>query len=84
MEESVTEMDCSVSPEDDNTADRKFHEFDPKIANLMARLEKDVRELKQYGVSMSLLEKIIHQEDKLSRIVITKDNRIYLPDYNNI
>ena len=33
---------------------------------------------------MSLLEKIIHQEDKLSRIVITKDNRIYLPDYNNI
>lgn len=75
---------CTVSPEDDNTADRKFHEFDPKIANLMARLEKDVRELKQYGVSMSLLEKIIHQEDKLSRIVITKDNRIYLPDYNNI
>ena len=33
---------------------------------------------------MSLLEKIIHQEDKLSRIVITKDKRIFLPDYNNI
>ena len=75
---------CLVHPEDENSADRGFHQSSPEIAKLMRRIEKDVRELKQYGVSVSLLEKIIHGEDKLSRLVITKDNRLFLPDYNNI
>lgn len=75
---------CAVSPEDENRADREFHEYNTKIAGLIASMEKSVRELKKHGVSMSLLETIIHQDDKLSRLVITKDHRILLPDYNDM
>ncbi|MBQ9675325.1 MAG: hypothetical protein IJV42_05295 [Bacteroidaceae bacterium] len=40
--------------------------------------------LRQRGFSQAMLEAIIHQEEKLSRLVITKDYDIYLPDYHNM
>ena len=33
---------------------------------------------------MTLLENILHQNDKLSKLVITKKHEIILPDYNNM
>ncbi|MBR6445067.1 MAG: hypothetical protein IKS94_01330, partial [Prevotella sp.] len=36
------------------------------------------------GVSKWVLEKIIHEDEKLSRLKITKDYRLFLPDYDNM
>lgn len=33
---------------------------------------------------MALMENILHQNDKLSKLVITKQHEILLPDYNNM
>ena len=33
---------------------------------------------------MAIMEKILHQNDKLSKLVITKKHEIVLPDYNNM
>lgn len=75
---------CTVEEANENTADEGFHKFDRRIADMINRLEKDVRELMQHGVSVSLLEKIIHQQDQLSRMVINKEYRIFLPEYNQM
>ena len=40
--------------------------------------------MRQRGISQYILEQLIHTEDKLSRIVVTKDFRIMLPDYHNM
>ena len=40
--------------------------------------------LRQRGISQYLLEQLIHPDDRLSRLVITKDFRLLLPDYNNM
>ncbi|MBQ6064701.1 MAG: hypothetical protein IJK87_13920 [Prevotella sp.] len=74
----------TYEPTDENLADRKFHEHDVKISSLLVKLEKNVQELKQYGVPMTVLEEIIHQDDIISRLVITKDHRIFLPEYHNM
>ena len=40
--------------------------------------------LRQRGISQYILEQLIHPDDRLSRLVITKDFRLLLPDYNNM
>ena len=40
--------------------------------------------LRQRGISQYLLEQLIHPDDRLSKLVITKDFRLILPDYNNM
>lgn len=40
--------------------------------------------LRQRGISQYILEQLIHPDDRLSRLIVTKDFRILLPDYNNM
>ena len=40
--------------------------------------------MRQRGIAEYILEQLIHPDDRLSRLVVTKDNRIILPDYNNM
>ena len=63
------------------TADETFNvESKQLIEEVRERIEK----LRLYGIDESILEALFHKEEKLSRLVVTKDYDIVLPDYNNM
>ena len=61
-----------------------FESLDQQTRTKLHLFKKQVIELERLGVPLSLLENIIHQNDKLSKLVITKKHEILLPDYNNM
>ena len=52
--------------------------------DLLEEVKERIAKLRQRGIAEYILEQLIHPDDRLSRIVITKDYRILLPDYNNM
>ena len=54
------------------------------INDLIDEVKERILKLRQRGVSQFILEQLIHPDDRLSRLVVTKDCRILLPDYNNM
>ncbi len=54
------------------------------INDLLEEVKERIAKLRQRGISQYILEQLIHPDDRLSRLVITKDYRIILPDYNNM
>ena len=51
---------------------------------LVEEIQRRVVELRKRGVQRYLLKEMIEEKPTLSRLVIDKDFRIFLPDYNNI
>lgn len=51
---------------------------------LVADIRRKVKRLKVKGISKYILEQMIFEQPKLSRLVVTHDLRILLPDYNNM
>ena len=68
----------------ENYADNMFESLDQQTRTKLHLFKKQVIELEKLGVPLNLLENIIHQNDKLSKLVITKKHEILLPDYNNM
>ena len=58
--------------------------FDEEINTLIDEIRERVETLGQRGISRNLLMKLFTEKPELSRLVITKDMRIVLPDYNNM
>lgn len=54
------------------------------VDDLMDEVRERIAKLRQRGIAEYLLEQLIHPDNRLSRMVITKDWRIVLPDYNNM
>ena len=54
------------------------------IDDLMEEIRERVAKLRQRGIAENILEQLIHPDNRLSRMVITKDYRIVLPDYNDM
>jgi len=52
--------------------------------DLMEEVRERIAKLRQRGIAEYLLEQLIHPDNRLSRMVITKDWRIVLPDYNDM
>ena len=70
----ISEADANFNSQIDNeNTDDLIEEVKIKIAML-----------RQRGISQYLLEQLIHPDDRLSRLVITKDFRLLLPDYNDM
>ena len=69
-----------------NFADDNFspEEQEETINVLMEEVRERIGKLRQRGIAEYLLEQLIHPDNRLSRLVITKDWRILLPDYNNM
>lgn len=67
-------------------ADNQFNSQlgDESIKDLLEEVKERIAKLRQRGISQYILEQLIHPDDRLSRLVITKDYRIILPDYNNM
>ena len=58
--------------------------MDVTFAGMVKEVMERIAKLRELGISVAVLEQLIHQEEKLSRLVITKDYDIYLPDYHNM
>ena len=69
-----------------NFADDNFspEEQEETINELMEEVRERIGKLRQRGIAEYLLEQLIHPDNRLSRLFITKDWRILLPDYNNM
>ena len=70
--------------EDENYADKMFESLDTQTKAKLQLFKQQIAELHKCGVPMAVLENILHQNEKLSRLVITKKYEILLPDYNNM
>ncbi len=57
---------------------------DEETRKLLRDIEWRIKDLQQRGVSTYILEQLINKPEKLSRLVISSDYRILLPDYNNM
>lgn len=73
--------DSSDSPADSQFNSQKGTE---NIEDLMEEVRERIAKLRQRGIAEYLLEQLIHPDNRLSRMVITKDYRIVLPDYNDM
>jgi len=54
------------------------------ISDLIYEIRERIEQLRQYGISERILEELFYPEEKMSRLVVTKDFRLLLPDYNNM
>ena len=69
---------------DEDYADNMFDSLDNEKKAQLLLFKKQVKELRELGIPLTLLENILHQNEKLSKLVITKKYEILLPDYNNM
>ena len=67
------------TPED--FADDNFHHA---IKILSDEIKSKVEELRSYGVSEYIIQSLFQEKQKISRLVITSDYKIILPDYNEM
>lgn len=67
-------------------ADELFNwvNYDPEVAIIVKEVREKVNALRERGMAEKIIRKIIQIEPKLSRLVITKDMLITLPDYNSM
>lgn len=72
------------SKDDTNQEDFADEQFDWEINELVDEIRERVEKLEQRGISRKLLMKLFTEKQELSRLVVTKDMRIMLPDYNNM
>lgn len=54
------------------------------IDDLMDEVRERIAKLRQRGIAEYILEQLIHPDDRLSRLIITKDYRIILTDYQDM
>ena len=54
------------------------------VNDLMDEVRERIAKLRQRGIAEYILEQLIHPDNRLSRMLITKDGRIVLPDYNDM
>ena len=70
----------------DEYADIMFYweTINPEIAKLLKEFHDRWEKLKEFGLAENMLLNLLKEKQKLSRLVITKDFRLFLPDYNNM
>jgi len=70
----------------DSGADDHFNSQieEENTEDLIEEVKERIAKLRQRGISQYILEQLIHPDDRLSRMVITNDYRIVLPEYNNL
>jgi hypothetical protein len=73
------QLPCKKEPDD--FADNNFEQ---SIAKISDEIRAKVAELRALGVSEFIIQSLFQEQQKLSRLLITSDYRIVLPDYNNM
>ena len=87
-----------VPPQGDEVADACFNDGDADSSSeyspymqmdsgttmFVKEIRDRINELRKKGFQMGLLRDLIEEQPTLSRLVVDKDFRIFLPDYNNL
>lgn len=60
------------------------YDFEAERQRMMQEIRERIERLRELGVDEIVLRKLLEKEDTLSRLVITRDYRIMLPDYHNM
>lgn len=69
----------------ENPDDNADYDFDTESKKLIEEIKERVEALKQKGITELVLKSILSTNFvKLSRLVITNEYKIFLPDYNNL
>jgi hypothetical protein len=55
-----------------------------EVAIIINEVREKIAKLRDMGIAEKVLEKLIKAEPKISRLVVTKDMRIILPDYHDM
>ena len=90
--ESGTSFNALSKPKsEDDVADHYFNDgsdnilfADKSIDDLTIEIQQRIIELRKRGVQLHLLNELVEEQPTLSRLVITKDFKFFLPDYNNM
>ena len=82
----LPEADHWDSWEGEKNADDRFNSQigEENTDDLIEEVKERIAKLRQRGISQYILEQLIHPDDRLSRLVITKDYSLLLPEYNNM
>ena len=81
---AIIDFDLEELIEKDNTPITADDTFDEETKKLIKEVKDKINKLRLNGVSEWIIQQLALPQDKLSRLVITKDFRIFLPDYNNM
>ena len=65
-------------------ADNMFVNYDSKTRIKLQLFKRQILDLQKSGVPLDVLDDILHEKDRLSKLVITPKHEILLPDYNNM
>ena len=57
---------------------------DENVGEMLSELQEAVARLRLHGVSLMAIHELIDKQEPLSKLVITPDYRLFLPDYNNM
>ncbi|MBR0297021.1 MAG: hypothetical protein IJQ95_06505 [Paludibacteraceae bacterium] len=60
------------------------YDFEAERQRMMDEIRERLERLRELGVDELILRKLLEKEDTLSRLVVTRDYRILLPDYHNM
>ena len=60
------------------------YDFEAERERMMKEIRERIERLRALGVDELMLRKLLEREDTLSRLVITRDFRILLPDYHDM
>ncbi|KAA6301780.1 MAG: hypothetical protein EZS26_002089 [Candidatus Ordinivivax streblomastigis] len=78
---------CLSSSSDIPTEDTADDDFEYRAKNLIQEIEERIKALKQMGINELILKSMLSfdaEKPQLSRLQITKNYEIRLPDYNNL
>ena len=84
LENKDTPLDVWNSVSGSSGTDVDSQDIDVSDDELMKEVRERIAKLRQRGIAEYVLEQLIHPDNRLSRLVVTKDGRILLPDYNNM
>ena len=90
--EDRTSFNALSKPKSENdVADHYFNDgsdnilfADKSIGDLTEEIRRRIIELRKRGVQLHLMYELVEEQPSLSRLVIDKNFRIILPDYNNM
>lgn len=88
-QKKLTGTYCDEWGDDDSSDSLADSQFNSQLdgedtEDLMEEVRERIAKLRQRGIAEYLLEQLIHPDNRLSRLVVTKDYRILLPDYNGM
>ena len=84
IEEETRQYKKSCIEENDESRSNLDKIREEDVGEIIADLERTVKKLRLMGMSLTSIYDLIEENEIISRLYITDDHRLFLPDYNNM